>query len=219
MQYYVVDQEKIDPTASRRLNVMDSRKPKDDLVAVQFHRWVEKFVKSHHTDETDCGDWVIAERLQFRRGEYMGRSEVPVLMPEWDVAKNRFELDLPKSPPKTASGKASNEKYTVIDLLPKMPGPMVVDFKGNERFDDARKDQLTAVELLVLTPDGKLVAHNSREDIELTPGSRGKERFDRQQEWIRRCEDVLRKTQPAAQPGTGTQPADGGLPGFGGAGA
>lgn len=218
MKYYVVDQEKIDPTASRRLNVMDNRKPKDDLVAVQFHRWVEQFVKAHHRDEKDCGDWVVAERLQFRRGEVMGRSEAPVLMPEWDVAKNRFELDLPKHPYKNSNGKISSEKFTMIDLLPKTPGPMVVDFKGNERYDDSRKDQLTAVELLVLTADGKLVAHNSREDTETAPNSRGKERFDRQQDWIHRCEDVLRQTQPPAQPGGGSQqPGGGGLPGFGGA--
>jgi hypothetical protein len=186
---------------------------------VQLHRWFGQ------SGDHLIGDWAIAERLVVRKGEPIGSSEMIVEIPTWNKGKNGFEM-LSSIPPALKAGKstkaAAPQPGVPLDFRPpitfpdpKLPDPippMLVDFEGGKKTNLKLgvSNEEAATELLILTPDGKLVVHNSRADVDavIKEGSDNDvTRQKRVETWRERNNAVLEAgSGPAAPPGVGTPP-------------
>jgi hypothetical protein len=212
-QFYAVDQ-----MPSQKLQGGSNYEAtKGETVAVQIHRWIDQFTDPQGLFHI-IGDWAIAERLLVRRGEPIGRLSVMVELPEWNKAKQAFEIKY-SAPPQVKKLPASQKDLArsgiPIDFLASFPPPMLVDFEGGKyehRFATLPgypnvKDE-SAVDVLILAPNGKLIVRNSRVDgnPELPAG---KERQDRVTHWHDRVQEA-KNAGAAATPGNGP-----GMPGGG----
>jgi hypothetical protein len=137
-------------------------------VPFQIHKWMGKAIDKE-SNEHLIADWVIAERLLVRRGDYIGRRDVVVQVPTWSKLRNNFEIlnNVPPSKPgvfvkvKPASGIS-------LDFSLGNPPPLLVDFEGGPKNLQGRitvKDE-SAMELLILNPDGKLEMRQALQDAE-----------------------------------------------------
>lgn len=177
-------------------------------VPIQIHRWVEKTADQNLT-EFMIGDWAIAERLLVRRGEPLGRSGVMIEVPVWNKKNGRFEIGngataLPKPKPAVGfkPGKDLPEASALpIDMIESHPPAMLVDFEGGTRhgFRDRLgytylKDE-SAIDLLILTSDGKLIVRNTRVDSE-TDTPEGMDRIARYQAWRNRLTQINANNNP-----------------------
>jgi hypothetical protein len=175
----------------------DLSPPDAEKVAVQIHKWVDEV--QHLGVRYTVADWLIAERLLVRRGEYIG-GKVEVEIPAWFPAKDTFDLlsaSKGKAPPKKSKNSPSIDFAT---------DQLLVDFTGGPGSDAAGKNPSAdgaAVELLILSPDGKLRVRSSRHD--------GTESEARHATWRQRLE-ALRHPSSPTKPG----PFDGGQKGPGG---
>ncbi len=176
---------------------------KPELAPVQVHRWVDK--ASDANEPYTLADWAIAERLLTRRGEPIGRPGVMIEVPRWSDRSQSFiiasSVQAARGKPKTSKEKEKSSEPIAsgipIDTTFQPPPPfLMVDFEGGVKngFDrrDGSREFLTdssAFEVLALTPDGRLIARNSRLDVdpETPPGS---ERTDRVEQWRKRLEEV-----------------------------
>lgn len=195
-QFYVADQKPIKAIQGGA----DSAVAKPDQTAVQVHRWVERSGLGTEIDTT-IADWAIAERQLVRRGEYIGRNEpIFVEVPVWNKSRNAFEIGfLPQAVKKTA-GKAVTG--LPVNFVPRKGQPLVVDFEGGKRAKPAHPVQdESAVEVLVLTPEGKLMVRNSRIDSD-TEYPDGNERITRYNAWVGR----IRQLATGGAPGGGGGP-------------
>jgi hypothetical protein len=149
-------------------------KPDRDKTIVQIHRWVDSLFKDPQDDKTSTtlGDWTIAEKLPVRRGEYLGRlfeTKVPV----WNILKEDFELGVN---PKNKQDRKLPVDFTVRTNKALDP-VLLVDYQGGKdiqerleyrtpenrvRFSSATDS--VPVQMLILTPEGKLVIHNQQDD-------------------------------------------------------
>ena len=184
---------------------------KGETVPVQIHRWIDQFTDPQGLFHT-IGDWAIAERLLVRRGEPIGRPSVMVELPEWSKGKQSFEIKY-SAPPQLKKLPASQKDLArsgiPVDFQVTFPPPMLVDFDGGKqehRFGTLPgypnvKDE-SAVDVLILSPNGKLIVRNSRIDgnPELPAG---KERQDRVNRWHERVMDAKNSgmAAPAGGPG------------------
>jgi hypothetical protein len=201
--YYAVDQYALDPEA-RKQPARGADGPKSpqalkfaanrqEWVAVQIHKWLEKFEhKQRLTYPPEEGDWVVLERALLRRGEPIARKEVEVELPEWVDVQSKFELV--GGGQRSTSKKVSKDAISMDFSPPSGEPPVVVDFSGGAKVyytfpgrsyvvDDS------AVELLVLSPDGKLQLRNSGEDSG-TETTRGKDRDRQYEHWQHRLQSL-----------------------------
>lgn len=178
---------------------------------IQVHRWLGKVPDPRSGTDWLTADWAIAERLYTRRGEPIGRHEVLIEMGTWNMQQQMFEIGvsgraaraLPKAPqPNKAEPIATG---IPVDLVT-VPPALVVDFDGGRKTNFERRDRskefmedFSAVELLVLMPDGRLVLRNSRIDSD-TEMPAGAERHDRFVFWRDRIAS-LRQNRAAAGAG------------------
>lgn len=169
-----------------------ARVPKDHA-RLQVHRWVGTAIDKNNGDTLAIGDWLIAERIDVKRGEPIGLAAAAP-PPVWRKHLDRF--DLPKSnpleakKPKKAPGKPAN----ALDLLP-TPGdpksaPVLVDFTATG--DEG------ATEAIILMPDGRRVVLRSN-----LPVAEEHERQLRLSAARRRLDDV---SQPMMPIGVGPLP-------------
>lgn len=189
-QYYVVDEKALDAAKfkTRVTRGIDDKDAGPDKVAIQIHTWVESFLNANKA-RRDGGDWGIAERLLLSRGEWIGRRDVEVLFPEWNVLTEAFEVGAPPpADPKKKEPKKTGKTGVFLNFMPRLPAPLVVDFQGGKQSNEE-----SAVELLVLTPDGRLELRNSRQDTD-KDSPRGRERQERHDRWVRRITEL---TTPA----------------------
>ncbi len=127
---------------------------------VQIHTW------QAIADDLAVADWAIAERLLVRRGDVIGKPLVMVEVPVWKKQQQKFEIG--KS--STALGKKSVGLHAgmPIKFIRDNPPPMLVDFTGGPKHAfKIGKNKIadeSAVEMLILTTDGKLIVRNSRID-------------------------------------------------------
>ncbi len=166
--FYAVD----DQISSRLQNGSDWQSAKAEPptpygkwnTAVQIHRWLGK-VPGH---DWTVADWAIAERLLIRRGDAVGRNELIVEVPVWDKDLDTFKIGFEKQNAKRKN-QALNHTGVPISFIRDGAWPLLVDFEGGWKSmvkvggTVIPKDQ-SAVNLLVLTPEGKLIVRNSRED-------------------------------------------------------
>jgi hypothetical protein len=178
-----------------------------ETTPIQVHRWLGK-VPDRSGPDWLTADWAIAERLHTRRGDPIGGHEVVIEMGTWNMPYQMFEIgisgraarNLPKAPqPNKAEPIASG---IPVDLIA-APAAVVVDFDGGKLTGFQRRDggrefiqDTSAVELLVMMPDGKLVVRNSRIDSDPeTPA--GAERHDRFTFWRDRIAGLRSNRAPA----------------------
>ncbi|MBL8798049.1 MAG: hypothetical protein JNM56_29400 [Planctomycetia bacterium] len=198
---YVYAHELDKATYTQRVRVDPSIR---DLPMVQVHRWMENTTLNPDQARSvvPVGEWVIGD-VPVRPGEYIGRNE-NVEVPIWFPNKEGFAFAVPIGPAKVGLGpvkplqvKGIPVSFQTEDLL--------VDFQGgriSETFrlpDKTSKDvtETANVELLVMTPDGKLRVKNSRQDMA------DKDREERAAEWERWREEVRKNP---GKPATGNKP-------------
>jgi hypothetical protein len=191
--FYTVDQYVLDAEAKKHpAKGADTKSTLNhpELVALQIHKWLDKFVDRRLAYFPEEGDWVILERLLLRRGEPIAKNKVEVELPEWFEEKGVFELV--GQGPSTKSRK-ENKDAIALDFAPAAGDPpLVVDFVGGVKRDYTlgwrsyvRDD--SAVELLVLSPDGRLLLHNSSDDTNIE-NARGQARDEQYRHWQRRLQ-------------------------------
>jgi hypothetical protein len=157
---YAMDQhlfdEMVNPLAPKKF---DFKLPKD-ATTFQVHQWVTEKLDQIKADTYVIGDWAIVERQVVRKGERIGAAAtVPV--PVWRPTREAFGV------PKTLGNKKEPDKMGArIVLKSEADAPVLVDFAGGRRYKGNLVDEETALEALILTADGKLRVHNSRDDAE-----------------------------------------------------
>src|SRR5262249_20766804 len=131
---------------------------------LQAHRWVDVLPR----ERRPVAGWVVAERLICRRGEHVGireRVEVPV----WDVRQAKFVLAR-DSGPRARPGVEGD----FSDQGAGRPGTILVDFAGGQinqmRTTGWRSPQrvsdTAAPEVVLLTPEGRLLVRDGASDVE-----------------------------------------------------
>jgi len=204
LNYYAVDQAEVTGPGTTP-PVMNARMPvnKNKQVVLQAHRWIDKVPNGTRTP-TEVGEWVLADRFAVYRGEYVGRKE-RVEVPFWSYTHREFTLMHDPKAKGKVSGIEVDFGFGRNDRNP--PEALVVDFehgrpssysKVARRTEDKVetrdvKDQC-AVEVVLLSPDGKLLGHNAAEDTE------DKDRKERRERIIERVKDVKEHKKKDAEP-------------------
>jgi hypothetical protein len=156
-----------------------------ERIAVQIHRWLDYTLTSLSSSQIrlPVGDWSILERLLLHRGEYIGRM-VPKKVPTWEATLEDYML---------ARDTTAKKNEVPVDFSTRLsrvtPPALLVDFQqggrvqasvgGRNVYDEAQW------QMLVLTPDGKLVLRNSRED---TDNQDRQDRVKEHRDWVKRVE-------------------------------
>ncbi|HTU88619.1 MAG TPA: hypothetical protein VMF69_00845 [Gemmataceae bacterium] len=195
--YYVVDEaqgmDRNEITAIRRTipesaqyRMLTLRRPSEDQVVMQFQRWVEATrISRKETDAIPVGEWAVAERVYVARGEYVGRP-VNIDLPIWKYNQNTFILPAEEQKPKARAG---GKVPSGIDVDFGQEAPennlILVDFEGGRvSIQTPKVDDTCAIEVLMLAPDGKLLARNSIKD------SSDQDRIDRRKKVLERIQNV-----------------------------
>jgi hypothetical protein len=193
--YYAVDQKEIDGKDYKGINA-DAR-PRDNQVVLQIHRWLEDLRGRQYRP---VGEWVVAERLLVGRGEYVGGRKPTLDVPVWEPKKEAFIIPKGKKEgAKETSGlevsfSMGDQNDTVlVDFSGGNVSHDVTEIKGDKTVKTTVKDH-QRTEVLLSTPDGKLLALDSPED-EANP-----ERKKRLDDYHARIKEVKKETKT---PGTG----------------
>jgi len=186
-----------------------------DQTTFQIHQWTENAARdSNNRDPLVIGDWAIAERVKVRRGEPIG-SQGFVQVPFWHKDKDIFELPMTKDPDFKDQKRAPLKPGFKMDFKADSDRPFLVDFVGGKRYKGATIEEETAVEALILTPDGKLKVLNSRAGTDAIQeedpnDSTLTSRQDRVLSARRRVAAVLRQGSDPSNPKNGPTPPGGG---------
>jgi hypothetical protein len=188
-----------------------------DETYVQMHRWFEHARPEGASWETPLGEWMIAD-LKAVRGQLIGET-VRIKLPAWSMTHAMFQFrENAKSGPQRSSiyiNRVSKaEPVWLVDFKPSTE-TLVVDFEGgNGPYVGPRRTvyDTAAVEMLLLTDDGKLktgrIARSDRDLVDPARDEREKKWF----EWLRQVgEDTLsnRQQQPGGPAGPGGAPGGG----------
>jgi hypothetical protein len=145
--------------------------------AMEVHRWLDTVQVNprERASAVPVGDWTIMPKILVRRGEYIGR-KADALVPVWKPTLNGFAF---ATPPEDELRRGKFKRlipHTGIpvdfgtDPLSEIDaGPVLVDFDGGRRT--APNDPKTVLaevpyDVLIYSPDNKLIVHNSARDIE-----------------------------------------------------
>jgi hypothetical protein len=196
VRWYAVDQRALNPTRYAKSGEhmvgadWQAIRTPDTTVAVQIHRWVDRAKSTKNRDPIPLGAWLVAERLFLHRGEYIGR-DVEVDVPAWNQKAEEFRI-----PSKKLTGGRRKYEPTPVDFraMPDadLPPFFLVDFAGglqnNKVGTRGSIPDESAVEMLVLTPEGKLVVRNSLDDSDPDFGrdnaAERKEHYEAWKDWI-----------------------------------
>lgn len=194
--HYVVDQKNIKdelsgPRGYRGMNWNVG--VKDDQVVFQIHRWIDSTQLPGRTDKDDIGEWAVADRVPVTRGEYIGRY-LKVQLPIWRYTKDAFVLASPSTSKRSAASTGvevyfGNENSDADTIL--------VDFEGGKKWlplppaggKPVNLEDTSAQEVLMLSPEGKLLARNSAADTD------DEVRINRRKDYYVRIANVIRKAQ------------------------
>jgi hypothetical protein len=177
-------------------------------VAMQFHRWVDTTVVGKDAEPVFIGEWAIAERVIVPRGEYIGQP-VTIELPVWKYTRMKWVIPGLPVPGERKRKPGMEVPFGYDD--PAKGEAILVDFEGgkqsfehlipmgDENFRSQRVDDTSATEVLMLTPEGKLLGRNSADDIF------DKERIQRRRAVRERIQDV-KEPKGGAGSGTGLDP-------------
>ena len=204
LHYYAVDEKNAPGWA-----VQGDVKPPLNNTPFQIHRWLANLPGDR---QAPIGNWVINERALIHRGEYVGRAEEPVELPLWDFVQERDVL--------AASRKVRTQQRVPVDFRVRMMTEsrtaVLVDFLGgsvNAFRENGRQipsDQ-SAVQALVMAPDGRLIVRNAHED---TNDETRKATHEQWREWIKATREGRAPStgKPNLFDGKGALPRGGGNP-------
>jgi hypothetical protein len=172
-------------SAQLRLLTASHPSPTNEQVALQFHRWVETTQQSRkETAQVPVGEWAVADRVFVARGEYIGRI-VNVDLPIWKSTQNTFILPTVSEKINRRAGKPNTGIDVEFGQDPPENNLILVDFEGGRVSSEKPKvDDTCAIEVLMLSPDGKLLARNSVKD------TNDDERKERRDKALKRIQDV-----------------------------
>ncbi len=177
--YYVVDQKVLSPkekvARESPLNSIWYARPDLDRQAVfQFHRWIESTPIIPDGEPVPIGDWAIADRVFVARGEYVGQT-VKVDLPVWKYTQDSFVIPT-EDQRKRVRGKVPTGVHVNFGADNPDSETILVDFEGGLRQYEpgvagaegaakpAKISDTSGVEVLMISPDGKLLARNSATD-------------------------------------------------------
>jgi len=166
-QFYAVDQKDIDGKDYKGLNA--EARPGLNQVAIQVHKWLEDVINPSNRGRAYIGEWVVAERLFVGKGEYAGRTPT-IELPVWVETREKFIVPKKKDGMKETSG-------LPVPFGTKPQDAVVVDFSATEvkvDYTEMKMEKPVKVsvrdtqrtEVLLWSPDGKLLAMQSTEDAE-----------------------------------------------------
>jgi hypothetical protein len=202
LKYYAVDQHFLDQSRTRVPFLRNNQ------TVLQMHRWLDTVNKPGETRPLFVGEWVVAERVPVYRGEYIGKS-VPIKFPVWRSARDNFVIE--NDVEKKRSRRTRPEKLVEVDFgARRLDGldTVLVDFDEGSASTEYGTDRVRedyAAEVLLLTPDGKLRAHNSTVD------ARDEERIERLKYFRERLKNV-EKNKPTGPAGIPPTIPGGGIP-------
>jgi hypothetical protein len=192
---YAVDQKELEGARSYEARKgPNSRAGADkDRTFLQIHKWLEA-VRTGGLPLL-VGEWAVAERVPVYRGEYVPR-QVRAEVPVWRYTRESFVIASdpdPRQARRLGPGIDVNFGHDRPDGV----DTAVVDFEGgSQTYDKAlgrtaddkpisrKVDDASATEVLLLTPDGKLLAHDSAHD------ANDKDRKDRLKKYHERVSEV-----------------------------
>jgi hypothetical protein len=182
-------------------------KPDREKTIMQVHRWVDNILKDpqNRDTETPVGDWVIDPTLRVHRGEYIGRTELAEV-PVWNVEKEDFEL--------AVNPKNKFERKIPVDFTARtrrsLDPALLVDYRGGKDIRDPLEyrtaegrlkptavTDTVPVQLLILTPEGKLVVRSQLDD---SNNEERKERYKSWKEWISDLKNGRRRQTRPEEP-------------------
>lgn len=186
-QFYAVD-ERPDRLVMATVTPTDRLPVTNERTAIQIQRWLDQVPIRPDQPESliNVGEWLVVERTVAYRGDYIGgvRDEE---VPWWDPKLEKFVFANQMVVGNKAVSPARGRKGVRVDFN---TGDVLIDFDGGKRTYNAaapaaqRKVDESPVEVLVLTPDGKLVVRNSQDDTE------DKVRKERLEAWKARLQQV-----------------------------
>jgi hypothetical protein len=174
LRYYAVDQQQVDEAAGKKYTGPNPGYlfAPDRQTLLQVHRWLGAVAipTMGSKEPLMIGEWAVADRVAVYRGEYADR-KVRLELPVWSETHNAFlvPVDRPgrekRFPGIEVNFSHENEKgYETV----------LVDFDGgrqqyrlppkNEEDKPATIEDSSATEVLLMTPEGKLLGHDTSTD-------------------------------------------------------
>jgi hypothetical protein len=150
---YAVDQKNIEPKVKSPLE------PTPNQAVFQIHRWVDFHRPPGAIHNQPVGDWLVAARFFVDRGDYVRTRNYRVQVPIKNLYHVKPELD-------SIPGPRPNEKTTWIPV-PFGDDSILIDFEGGRSTYQKGKvpvEDRTATEVLIMRPDGKMIARNNFTD-------------------------------------------------------
>jgi hypothetical protein len=213
MYYYAVDQRDLDGygTYAKEKRLNWDKSVGTGATALQIHRWLEAFTtKTDRNNPLPVGEWVIADRVVAHRGEYVGADQ-RIEFPYWRPTQEQFVIASEPGATRRSPGVMVSFKPDWGEGL----DTVLVDFSGGRedyervvsRDEDGKVTKrkvsdACGTEVLLLTPDGKLLAHEGAED------TNDKERKERLKQVRDRLKEV-KEGGTGVTPGTPTKPSGG----------
>jgi hypothetical protein len=178
------DKDKMPPAGSAQFRLWNTPDPSRDQVVFQFHRWLEQVPIGSKSDTTilPVGDWAIADRVLVGRGEVVGR-KVKIDLPIWKYRQNTFILPAEEAPKRTRKKDITTGIEVDFSQEKANNETILVDFDGGKTAL-AKVVATSRIEVLMLDPDGKLLARNNVKDKE------DEEREKRRAEVLNRIKDI-----------------------------
>jgi hypothetical protein len=185
LEIYPVDQGVLDKTPNLAT-------PPRDATVMQIHKWID--LLRIEGKSYPVGEWSVAERVVVHRGEAIDRNH-KVEVPVWNYAREQFVLLGAVQPepgkPKPRAGidvpfGNVNRPWVLVDFEGGASAPYTHTRKGERPLKEAG-----GAEVLVLSPEGKLLAHNGVRDTE------DPVRLRRLAGWKARLDEVRKETKPS----------------------
>jgi hypothetical protein len=173
-----------------------------DSAVVQIHRWLTEYQAEGRSEAMPLGDWVIAPRLLVYRGEFIRTWGYEKIKGELKKV-NRYLTKVAIKPKESTEYELDSRAISVFNKtynshwmnVPLGDDSVLVDFEGG--------DKKGPQELLIFTPDGRLIARNSAQD------THDEQRKARYEAWKKRIEE-LEKAKQGNNNGTGNPFGTGG---------
>jgi hypothetical protein len=156
--YYAVDQKALEGSKYNGINPRDD--PTTKQTVIQIHRWVDQLFEKKTDKYVPAGEWVVAERVAVRRGEYVGRPQ-RVMVPVWKYTLGKFFI------PETGKRLGTDMSFAFTNPT---SDAVLVDFDNGDATHDRPGGkpikEKGPTEVLIYTHDGKLISHDSATDGE-----------------------------------------------------
>ncbi|HEV3238361.1 MAG TPA: hypothetical protein VGZ25_15325, partial [Gemmataceae bacterium] len=233
VQYFAIDLKNVDwkykdkegnekPVASNFRGAFEADPSKNEAV-IHIQRWLSETNltgKANQPIPATVGDWVMGGRIRVFRGEYLGQS-VKQKVVIWSSTDEDFILAA--DPTRRGSDKSIIDVSFAAENAPE--DAILVDIGGGrlsyKRISALPKDEdekpetktvndVAPTELLIMTPEGRLVVRDSAVDLE---NNDAKERYVK---WVERIQEIENKASKDAGKGGRSDPFGPGGKGGGG---